>query len=139
MKNIIVSLFIFNLFIGVLHAQQDADAIIGYYYMVDPFSKEGSQVYMSKSNDGKTYEAKVVWVSNPEKIKFLGLVFLKNLRYNSKENAWEDGEIIYPGKKGKFSIHTKFETLNKLKVRGYWGVSLFGMTMYWEKENNLRK
>ena len=31
---------------------QKADDIIGYYYSVDPFSKEGSQNYIYKAADG---------------------------------------------------------------------------------------
>ena len=41
---------------------QKADDIIGYYYSVDPFSKEGSQNYIYKAADG-TYEGMVTWVS----------------------------------------------------------------------------
>jgi uncharacterized protein (DUF2147 family) len=139
MKKRIFNILIFNLFIGVLHAQQNADAIIGYYYMIDPFSKEGTQIYMSKSKDNNTYEAKVVWVSNPDKAKYIGLVFLTKLKYNIKKNAWEDAEVVYPGKKGTFSLDMKFDHSSKLKVRGYWGVSLLGMTMYWNKEEYMRK
>ena len=68
-----------------LSAQNKADDIVGYYYSVDPFSKEGSQTYIYKTADGK-YEGKVCWVENVEKKSFLGHIFLKNLSFTAKEN-----------------------------------------------------
>ena len=116
---------------------QKADDIIGYYYSVDPFSKEGSQNYIYKAADG-TYEGMVTWVSNPEKKKFLGYVFLKGLKYNAEKKEWQNGELTYPGKRGTYKTYMSFEPDGKLKVRGYWGISMLGKTVYWPREKNRR-
>ena len=121
-------------------AQNKADDLVGYYFMTDPFSGEGSQVYIYKNAEGK-YDGLVSWVENPEKKPFLNLVFLKGLTFNPKENEWQEGIIKYPGKKGTFKMYMKFDPKkgkNKLKVRGYWGVAMLGKTMYWDKETKKR-
>ena len=114
-----------------------ADDIVGYFYSVDPFSGEESQTYIYKNAEGK-YDGSVCWVSNVKKKHFLGLVFLKGLTYNEKDNEWQGGSVQYPGKNGTYKLYMKLESGNKWKVRGYWGVSLFGKTMYWYKEENKR-
>lgn len=119
-------------------AQDAADDIVGYYYSEDPFTGEGSQTYIYKAADG-TYEGKVCWVENVEKKGFLGLVFLKGLVYDADNKEWKNGEIKYPGKKGTYKMYMKFAGEKKLKVRGYWGISMLGKTMYWNKESSKRK
>ena len=116
---------------------QNPDAICGIYHMTDPFSKEGSQVEIYKTNDG-SYAGKVVWVENPSKKKFLGLVFLTNLRYNSEKKEYQNGTLKYPGKSGTFSTFMSIVENKNLKVRGYWGVSALGKTMYWYREEKVR-
>lgn len=121
-----------------LFAQHNSpDDIIGYYYSIDPFTKEGSQTYIYKNSEGK-YEGKVCWVENPEKKKFLNLVYLKELEFSKKDNEWQNGIAKYPGKKGTFTMYMSFVSPKKLKVRGYWGIALLGKTLYWQKENQQR-
>ena len=134
LKSLLCLLF---LAVGFSCFAQKADDIVGYYYSVDPFSKEGSQNYIYKAADG-TYEGMVTWVSNPEKKKFLGYVFLKGLKYNAEKKEWQNGELTYPGKKGTYKTYMSFEPDGKLKVRGYWGVSLLGKTVYWPREKKRR-
>jgi len=135
MKKILVFAGLF--FAVCLNAQKQADDIVGYYYSIDPFTKEPSQNYIYKTADN-TYEGKVVWVLNP-KLQFrVGYVFLKNLTFYKEDNEWRDGIMFYPGKKGTYKAYMSFVD-GKLKVRGYWGISLFGMTLYWTKEAELRK
>ena len=80
---------------------QNADDICGIFHSKDPFSKEGSQCEIYKAKDG-TYEAKVVWVENPKKKPHLGMVFMKGLTYNAKENEHQGGKLNYPGKSGTY-------------------------------------
>lgn len=116
---------------------QNPDAICGIYHMTDPFSKEGSQVEIYKASDG-TYEGKVIWVENPKKKNFLGLVFLTKLSYNKEKNEYQKGVLKYPGKKGTFSTYMSIADETRLKVRGYWGVAALGKTMYWYRESKVR-
>jgi uncharacterized protein (DUF2147 family) len=136
MKKILFS-FIFALLSMSVFAQ-NPDAICGIYHMVDPFSKEGSQVEIYKAANGD-YEGKVVWVENPKKKKFLGLVFMTTLRYNAEKNEYQKGTLKYPGKSGTFSTYMTIVDDKKLKVRGYWGVAALGKTMYWYRETKVRE
>ncbi len=135
-KNLVLLLIILSC--GAMFAQNHADDIVGYYYSQDPFSGEGSQTYIYKTTNG-TYQGRVCWVENKEKEHFINLVFLKNLTFNVKDNEWQNGEIKYPGKKGTYQMYMKFETDKKLKVRGYWKVSMLGKSMYWYKEDKQRQ
>ena len=118
---------------------QNADDICGIFPSKDPFSKEGSQCEIYKASDG-TYEAKVVWVENPKKKNQLGLVFMKGLTYNAKDKEYQNGKIQYPGKKGTYKAFIRIVDGGKtLKMRGYLGVSLFGMTVDWTRESKVRE
>jgi len=117
---------------------QKADAIIGYYYSVDPFSKEGSQCYIYKTSNG-SYAAKVVWVENPKKKDSLGYVFMTGLIYNAEDNEYQSGTLKYPGKPGTYKTYIRLVNNNKtLKMRGYWGVSMLGKTVDWTRESKIR-
>lgn len=136
MKKSILTLFI--ILLGTTLFAQKADDICGIFHSVDPFSKEGSQCQIYKAKDG-TYEAKVVWVENPKKKDQLGLVFMTGLTYNAKENEYQNGKLKYPGKKGTYKTYIKMvNDKNTLKMRGYLGVSLFGMTVDWTRESKVR-
>jgi uncharacterized protein (DUF2147 family) len=120
-----------------LAGQNRADDIVGYYYCTDPFTKEASQNQIYKAVDG-TYEGKVVWVANPELRHHVNLVFLTGLKFNAKENEWEDGKLIYPGKNGVYKTYMSLLSPTQLKVRGYWGMAVLGKTVYWTKEKMKR-
>ena len=136
MKKIFCTLLVSILVISVF--AQNANAIIGYYYSVDPFSKEGSQCYIYKTSNG-TYAAKVVWVENPKKKDSLGLVFMTGLKYNEKDNEYQDGTLKYPGKPGTYSTYIRLvNNNNTLKMRGFWGISMLGKTVDWTRESKIR-
>lgn len=127
------------LFLTLAIQAQNADDICGIYHSRDPFSKEGSQCEIYKAKDG-TYEAKVVWVENPKKKNQLGLVFMTGLKYNEKEKEYQNGKLKYPGKNGTYKTFIRLVNDNKtMKMRGYLGVSLFGMTVDWTREAKLRE
>ena len=61
-----------------------------------------------------------------------GMKILWGLEKDS-ETLYEDGEILDP-KSGKiYSCFIELESADKLKVRGYLGISLLGRTQYWYK------
>ena len=136
LKNLLLFLLFFSLK-SLPFAQNHPDDIVGYYLNEDPFSGALSQVYIYNAGDG-TYEAIVVWVREEERKKYEGLVFMKGMTFNAKENEWQNGSMIYPGKNGKFKAYMRLEKDGKLRVRGYWGVSMFGKTLYWEREKETR-
>lgn len=61
----------------------------------------------------------------------LGLTILRGLK--KKGSEYSGGTILDP-KYGKYySCYITLENDNKLKVRGYLGISLFGKTHYWHR------
>ena len=134
-----ITVILFALLIGGsfgLSAQSKADAICGYYYAKDPFSKEGSQVKIYKAKDG-TYEGIVCWVENPAKKNYLNYKFLTGFTYNAKEQEWQNGKIHHPGNGKTYKSYIKLNN-GDIKVRGYVGFSLLGMTMTWPRESKQR-
>jgi len=133
----LTALLLFLLFpLLPLSAQNHPDDIVGYYQNEDPFTGAVSQVYIYNAGNG-IYEGIVIWVREKERKKYEGLVFLKNMTFNAKDNEWQNATFIYPGKSGKFSAFMRLEKDGRLRVRGYWGISMFGKTLYWipEKES----
>ena len=115
-----IAVILFALLIGGsfgLSAQSKADAICGYYYAKDPFSKEGSQVKIYKAKDG-TYEGIVCWVENPAKKNYLNYKFLTGFTYNAKEQEWQNGKIHHPGNGKTYKSYIKLNN-GDIKVRGY--------------------
>jgi uncharacterized protein (DUF2147 family) len=153
------SVLLLNLFIAFTFsafAQSKADRICGLYYATDPGNGEGSQIQIYKAEDG-TYEGKVVWmqypnypngeprrdVKNPDPEKRnqtnVGIVIIKGFTYNASKDEWQDGSVYNPGSGKTYRSYMKLESDDKLKVRGYLGVSLLGKTVTWTKETTLRQ
>ena len=93
----------------------------GLYYgkvdeVLDPNSKNKTCVNCPGADKGKP---------------IIGLVVMKGLKKDG--NEYTDGEILDP-KHGKlYKCYIKLESADKLKVRGYFGISLFGRTQYWHR------
>jgi len=98
---------------------------------------------------GGTYYGKIVWLKvtldsitgkprtdkeNPDPAErnkpLLGLVNLKGFVFDGK-NEWKDGSIYDPKNGKTYNCYMKFDTPERLKIRGYIGVSLLGRTTYW--------
>jgi len=64
----------------------------------------------------------------------IGMIILKDL--SSSGDQWKGGTILDPnnGKTYKCKIEV-VEDGQKLKVRGFIGISLLGRTQYWERTN----
>lgn len=60
-----------------------------------------------------------------------GLVILEGLE--KKGSGWEGGTILDPNSGKTYKCNLSLEGSNKLKVRGYVGISLLGRTQYWER------
>jgi len=131
----VVALFILQLFFthSTLFAQSNpkvADKIIGLYWSPEKNAK--IEIYKK----GEKYFGKSIWVQNPRKDNLnpnealrkrdiLGIELLTNFNY--EDGTYTDGNIYDP-KSGK-TYNCKM-TLNgdELNVRGYVGISLFGVT-----------
>jgi uncharacterized protein (DUF2147 family) len=135
--------------------QNKADRLCGLYFAADPDNGNGSQIQIYKTKQN-TYEAKVVWmehpnhpngepirdVHNPDPAKRnqtnVGLVFMRNFTYNPDNDQWING-TVYDARSGKsYKGNIQFESENKLRVRGYFGISVLGKTVVWTKESTPR-
>ena len=133
----LITIITLTVFVATSYAQK-ADDILGIYFCVDPFSKKQSQAQIYKAADG-TYEAKVVWTNDIEGQDQVGLVFMKGLTYNAEKNEYQNGKIQYPGKKGTYKSFIRIVDGGKtLKMRGYLGISVLGMTVDWTREDKVR-
>ena len=102
---------------------------------------------------GDKYFGKLVWIKDPidpdtgkpkldknnpdpalQSRPSLGLELLTNFVFDDDE--WEDGEIYDPKSGKTYSCYMEFpddDNLDRLKIRGYVGVSLLGKTTYWTR------
>ena len=60
-----------------------------------------------------------------------GLVILEGL--SKKGSNWEGGTILDPNSGKIYKCTISLEHKDKLKLRGYVGISLLGRTQYWER------
>ncbi|MBC7419166.1 MAG: DUF2147 domain-containing protein [Bdellovibrio sp.] len=95
-------------------------------------------------------EGKIVWLKTPtndqgktskddknpdEALKtreIMGMIFLKDFKKDKDE--WSGG-TIYDAKSGKtYKANIKLDGKDKLKLRGYVGIPLFGRTEEWKRQ-----
>jgi uncharacterized protein (DUF2147 family) len=95
----------------------------------------GKLVWLREPNDRTTGKPRTDKENPEEKLKsvpLIGMVNMKNFSFDGKEE-WSGG-TIYDPKNGKtYKCYIQFEGANKLKIRGYMGVSLLGRNTYWTK------
>jgi uncharacterized protein (DUF2147 family) len=149
MRNIITTAFVFLLLVtsalkGSAQTHK-ADDILGTWLNQEATGK------ITIYKEGGKYFGKLVWLRTPldsvtglprtdkensdgklKSIPLIGLVNLKNFVFDGKEE-WSGG-TIYDPKNGKtYKCYIRFETPNRLKIRGYIGVSLLGRNTFWTK------
>jgi uncharacterized protein (DUF2147 family) len=109
--------------------------IIGFYW--SPKKDAKIEIYLR----GQEYFGKFIWIAKPRKdiknpVKALqsrdviGLELLT--RFTCNNEIYTGGEIYDPETGKTYSCKMSLED-NKLKVRGYIGISLFGRTEYFER------
>ena len=131
--------------IAAMGQTHKADDIIGTWLNQEATGK----IELYKEN-GKFF-GKLVWLrestdkitglprtdkENPDvKLKstpLIGMVNMKNFTFDGTDE-WSGG-TIYDPKNGKtYKCYIRFETPNKLKIRGYMGVSILGRNTFWTK------
>jgi len=138
---------LFCLFIGSESslAQNPANQITGVWVTAE---KDG-RVRISRHEDGKYY-GKLIWtenkrggdsldrdINNPDPEKrdrtILGITLLKGLAYKPEENQWEGGKIYDPNKGKTYKCYAELVSPDKLKIRGYVGISMVGRSTYWKR------
>jgi len=106
---------------------------------------------MTLYKENGKYYGKLVWLRTPldsitglprtdkenpdatlKSTPLIGLVNMKNFSFDGKDE-WSGG-TIYDPKNGKtYKCYIQFESSNKLKIRGYIGISLLGRNTYWTR------
>ncbi len=115
--------------------QVSPDNIIGIYW--SPKKDAKIEIYLK----GQLYFGKFAWAATPRKDinnptkalqnrDLLGLEFLTKFTYD--DGVYKGGEIYDPETGKTYSCKMSLDG-NKLKVRGYIGISLFGRTEYFEQ------
>ena len=151
MKKIFFLLAVIFLASPYLLAQ--ADKVVGFW-----LTEEGtSQVQIFKGNGGNYY-GKITWLDEPnengkpkvdddnpdpalQNRPIMGLVIVKDLKYDSKKKEWKGG-TIYDPKSGKtYDAVIWFKDNPKiLFMRGFVsGIRFLGRSSEWTKENDRNK
>lgn len=143
----LIAIFIF-LFFNLANAQTfKGDDILGTWKTGDG----NIQVKITKKDD--VYNGIIVWMKEPNnqngtpkldqynpdiskrKNPILGNALMIDKFKFVGSNTWNYG-IIYDAREGKtYSCIIKMKSKNTLDVRGYWGISLFGQTDTWIRDN----
>lgn len=138
---VIVSIFFFT----ILSAQ--SQTVIGKWKTFDDETQKAQSIVEIYEQSGKIY-GKVIDILERENKKrvcvncsgndkdkpILGMIVIKGL--SKKGSEYTDGKILDP-KSGKlYQCFITLETRDKLKVRGYIRISLFGRTQYWYRMKN---
>jgi uncharacterized protein (DUF2147 family) len=146
-KSLILFLGIFGAFIfNQAQAQQrKADDVLGIWLNqdgdahVEMFKKNGKiygkLVWLKFPTDDETGKAKLDKRNPDNKLKsrpVMGLEILTNFSFDGS-SEWTGGEIYDPKTGKTYSCYMTFDSDNKLKIRGYIGISLIGRTTYWTR------
>ena len=128
--------------VSVSYGQKNG--VTGKWRVIDDQTSKAVSIIEIYESQGKIY-GKILEILNPkdrnktcsncegaDKDKpILGLVVMKGLEKDGDE--YTNGHILDP-KHGKlYKCYISLEEKDKLKVRGYIGISLFGRTQYWHR------
>ena len=134
--------FLFFLLIVPILLLAQKNPFIGKWEAVDDVTKVPVAVVEIYEEDGKLYgkvhdifdkvDRKRVCTKCPGKDKnkpLLGLVILKGLKKDG--NEYSGGKILDPKHGRLYDTYITLENDKTLKIRGYYGLSIFGRTQHW--------
>lgn len=136
MKKVVLLLV---LIIPIVMSAQD---VVGQWKTIDDETGEARSVVEIYKKDGKVYGRVVELLNKEDKGNLCaecsgenknkpieGMVILKDLSKDGSE--YNNGTILDPSNGKNYKCYITLEGANKLKVRGYIGISLMGRTQYW--------
>lgn len=145
MKNLFIALFMLSaLALSSSPLNNEADVILGKWWN----HEKDAHIEIYKCGDELC--GKIVWLkfpldddgkpkhdkNNPDESlrsrPTLGLDILSGFEYTG-DKTWEDGTIYNPRDGKTYSCYLNLLEEDKLKVRGFVGISLIGKTQYWER------
>ncbi len=109
---------------------------------IEVFKKDGKYfgkiIWLKLPIDDETGKAKLDKHNSDEELQkkpVLGLEVTKDFVFDD-DDTYEDGSIYDPKNGKKYSCYMRYESLDKLKIRGYIGITLLGRTTYWTRVKN---
>lgn len=143
MKNWILAMSVFFLTFNTIHAQ----SVIGKWKTIDDETGEAKSIVEIYEKSGKIY-GKVVDIlradhkkdvcskcEGAEKNKpIIGMVIISGLKKDGSE--YSGGTILDPTSGKKYKCYITLDSADKLKLRGYVGISIMGRTQYWTRVKN---
>jgi len=112
---------------------------------------EDKDAHIEISQDGEKFFGKIVWLKNPNDEEtglpkrdkenpdevlrqryIMGIQLLSGFVYDG-DGEWDDGDIYDPKSGKTYSCYMELQEMDKLKIRGYVGISLLGRTTYWTR------
>lgn len=140
-KGLVIILLILSCLLSNGATPPNGDRILGKWVS----SEKNLVVQVYKSGD--RFRGKITWYKddpakamdewtdkhNPDPAlrsrKILGMDVLRDLKYDPKDDVWEDG-MIYEAKTGKeYNASAYIDKQGILRVKGYWHLKIFGKTM----------
>ncbi len=138
----ITTLFILVLLSGIMTIS--AQSVVGKWKTFDDKTGDAKSIVEITEKDGKVY-GKIIEILNPEKKNdkctncpdqdkdkpLKGLTIIKGLKKDGKD--YSDGKILDPVSGKLYKCTISLDGKDKLKVRGYVGISAFGRTQTWNR------
>ena len=112
----------------------EGNAVVQIYKQEDRFF--GKIVWLKDPNDPATGKPKVDQKNEDPKLKgrpILGMINLRDFKF-AKAKHWEDGKIYDPKSGEDYSSKITLIDQNTIEVRGYVGISMFGRTDTWKRQ-----
>lgn len=135
------------LFLLVFFQFSFSQSVVGKWKTIDDETGKEKGIVVVYEKDGKIYgkiseileeehrNKKCTLCEGSDKDKpILGLTFIKGLTKDG--NEYNGGKILDPQNGKLYKCYITLENNDKLKVRGYIGISLFGRTQYWYRVKN---
>lgn len=143
MKNWILTIGVFFLTLSTIQAQ----SVVGKWKTIDDETGEAKSIVEIYEKSGKIY-GKVVDILRADRKKdvctkcdgaeknkaILGMVIINGLKKDGAE--YNGGTILDPTNGKKYKCYITLDSADKLKLRGYVGISIVGRTQYWTRVKN---
>lgn len=143
MKNWMLAIGVFFITLSSIQAQ----SVIGKWKTIDEETGEAKSIVEIYEKSGKIY-GKVVDILRADHKKdvcskcegaetnkpILGMIIINGLKKDGSE--YSGGTILDPTNGKKYKCYITLDSADKLKLRGYVGISIMGRTQYWARVKN---
>jgi uncharacterized protein (DUF2147 family) len=140
MKNWILTMGLLFFIIGNVQSQ----TVIGKWKTIDDETGEAKSIVEVYEQSGKIY-GKIVRILRKEHVNdvcdlcpgtnknkpILGMVIINGLKKDG--NEYKGGTILDPTTGKVYKCYIALDGVDKLKLRGFIGISLLGRTQYWSR------